>query len=96
MGYNENPNAYHLYDPSTNKVIERRDVAFENVLSHGSLRSYPTLIVEASSPAILVDHSLSKPNDPSPFGASSSTSSKVDQWTIHDGTSFDDLFGTNC
>lgn len=35
MGYNEVSNAYGLYDPSTDKVIERRDAIFDEVLTSG-------------------------------------------------------------
>jgi hypothetical protein len=95
VGYNETSKAYCLYDPSTNKVIERRDVVFEEVLSHGPPRSYPTLIVEDSPPTISVDLSLSRPDDPPLLGASSNTSSIVTQSTIHDEACIDDLSTTS-
>jgi hypothetical protein len=46
VGYKETSKVYCLYDPSTKKVIEQRDLVFDEVLSHGLLRSYPTLITK--------------------------------------------------
>jgi hypothetical protein len=78
VGYNETSKEYHLYDPSTNKLIERRDV-FERVLSHGSLGYHPIFIVEYSPPNILVDLCLLRPHDPLLFSAFLQTSSTITQ-----------------
>jgi hypothetical protein len=56
-------------------MIERRDVVFEEVLPYGHPRSYFTLIAKYSPPIVLVDLSLSIPDDPPSLGVSSSTSS---------------------
>lgn len=72
-------------------MIERRDVVFEQVLSHGLLGSYPTLITDDSPPTVSVNLSLSRPHDPPLLGASSNTASIVTHSTIHYEARIDDL-----
>jgi hypothetical protein len=43
VGYNEIPKAYHLYDSPTHKVIEQKDVVFDEILTHIPLGYFPLL-----------------------------------------------------
>lgn len=76
-GYTKIDRACHPYDPSTHKVNERRDVVFDEVITHGPLRSFPLLFID-NLQMISVDLSPRHFDDDSyPMCVSSSTLSTV-------------------
>lgn len=68
VGYNKVSKAYSLYDPSTHKVIEHRDVILDEVPTHYPLGSFPLSITndpiddsQCDSMALSPSHYISGP-----------------------------------
>lgn len=85
MGYNEIPKAYHLYEPSTQKVIEYRDFAFTYILIHGSPRSFPLLSTVYLQMVLMDLYSPHSDNDSPSMSVFSSTLLTVTGQMDNDG-----------